>query len=264
MKKLITAGVTCLTFFIVVHQASAATVSLGAQKDNTLFENSTGSLSNGAGQYFFTGRTAQGAGNDIRRGLIAFDIAGSVPAGATINSVRLTLNMSRSISGPQNVGLHQVLSDWGEGTSNAPGQEGAGTAATPSDATWLHTFSDTSLWSLPGGDFADVASGTQSIAGNGFYTWDSTADIVADVQLWLDNPTFNSGWLLLGDEATVANAKRFDTREHPTASVRPVLEIDFTPIPEPTTLSMVTLGLLTFARRRRRAAQARCRYMPLC
>lgn len=80
-----------------------------------------------AGEYFFTGRIAPMAGAVRRRGLIAFDIAGSVPAGATINSVSLMLNMSRTTSGPQNVGLHQVLSDWGEGTSAAPGQEGSDT-----------------------------------------------------------------------------------------------------------------------------------------
>ena len=35
----------------------------------------------------------------------------------------------------------------------------------------------------------------------GQYTW-SSAQMVADVQGWLDNPASNFGWLMLGDEST--------------------------------------------------------------
>ena len=37
---------------------------------------------------------------DARRALLAFDLAGSIPAGATILSAELTLNQSRTIAGP--------------------------------------------------------------------------------------------------------------------------------------------------------------------
>src|SRR3989304_3919394 len=57
--------------------AEAATATIGASKDNPLYSES-GSLSNGAGSYIFTGRTRDGLN---RRTLIAFDIAGNVPAG---------------------------------------------------------------------------------------------------------------------------------------------------------------------------------------
>ena len=73
-------------------------------------------MSNGAGQYFFAGRTAQAA-NSIRRGLIEFDIAGNIPTGSIVVSATLQLTMSRTIAGSQPVALHRLTADWGEGTS---------------------------------------------------------------------------------------------------------------------------------------------------
>ena len=44
-------------------------------KDNTLYEDPDGSLSNGQGNYFFAGQTAQeGEGAALRRSVIAFDL----------------------------------------------------------------------------------------------------------------------------------------------------------------------------------------------
>src|SRR5262245_32203595 len=83
---------------------SPVTVTLTSSKDNTLIENGTGSppfFSNGAGDSFFAGRTGQ-ATNSIRRGVIAFDLS-SIPAGSTIISVTLKLNMSMTITGSQSI-----------------------------------------------------------------------------------------------------------------------------------------------------------------
>ena len=123
-------------------------VELQAVKDNTLYESGAGPLSNGVGGYFFAGRNLVGL---IRRGLLAFDIAGNIPAGSTIMDVFLTLHMSRTQASSKTVNLHRVLADWGEGTSNAAGQEGAGAASTAGDATWIHTSFNTVLWAVPGG-----------------------------------------------------------------------------------------------------------------
>src|SRR5438132_14183298 len=71
-------------------------VSIGPSKDNTLYQSAAGTTSNGAGQFLFAGKTNQPS-DAIRRGVIAFDVAGSVPAGATINGVTLHLHMSRPI-----------------------------------------------------------------------------------------------------------------------------------------------------------------------
>lgn len=201
-------------------------VVLDASKDNTLYEHAEGALSNGAGDYFFSGKTAQ-AENNTRRGLLAFDIASVVPAGATINSVSLDLFMSMTIVGPQATSLHRTLADWGEGSSDAPGGEGAGAPAQPGDATWLHTYYDTDMWSAVGGDYDAASSATIMVSGIGFYNWNSE-QMVNDVQMWLDNPKSDFGWTIITDETTIPTAKRFDSRTSSVINQRPVLTIDYT------------------------------------
>ena len=87
--------------------AVTLTATLSPSKDNTLFEELDGALSNGAGPYFFVGSTAQSS-NTLRRGLIKFDVTGTVPSFATILSATLHLNMSQTATGPQPVRLHDV------------------------------------------------------------------------------------------------------------------------------------------------------------
>jgi len=201
-------------------------------KDNTLYEYdpAEGDHSNGAGFHFFAGETAMG---ELRRGVLAFDIAGSIPPGSTITAVSLSLNMSRTLlETARTVELHKLLADWGEGTSHAPGEEGDGAPATTNDATWRHRFFDTIFWAMQGGDFSATVSASQVVGPVGQYTW-SSAQMVEDVQSWLDNPSSNFGWLVLGDESTNATSKRFDTRE---SASPPVLTIEYTrtaPAPRP-------------------------------
>ena len=115
--------------------ARGDTVTLTPSRDTTLYQDAGGTTSNGAGEFLFTGRTGAGGGNAIRRALFFFDIAGNLPGGATISSVQLTLNMSRTVAAGRVTTLHRVQADWGEGTSNASLQEGTGTAAAPGDAS---------------------------------------------------------------------------------------------------------------------------------
>lgn len=206
-----------------------------ASKDNTLYGYESGLVSNGAGQHFFAGLTGVIDPTTIRRGLIAFDVAGNVPAGATIDSVTLTLSMSRThhASGPQPVNLHRVLADWGEGTSDAANNEGNGTDATTGDATWVYSFFDTVFWSTPGGDFSPTTSAGLTVDQVGFYTWGPTPRMRDDVQSWLDQPATNFGWMLRGNEGVIASAKRFDSRENPISADRPVLVVQYTPLPSP-------------------------------
>lgn len=197
-------------------------VTLLPVRDNTLYEDAKGALSNGVGEYLFSGLTNQ---PNKRRAVLAFDVEAEVPAGAVILSAQLVLEMSQTISGATPMALQRVLADWGEGTSDAPDAEGGGDASTLGDATWIHTFWATTAWTNPGGDFAATASATQSVAGDGSYTWGSTAAMVADVQGWLDTPAQNFGWVLVGDEATAGSAKRFASRENDSTAARPRLEV---------------------------------------
>lgn len=247
MRILVT--LPCVAALTLAAGAQADTVSITTSKDNTLYFPLVGPTSNGAGEFVYVG----GSGAGPRRALLAFDIAAAVPASATINSVTLTLHLSRFslFSDGNDITLHRVLADWGEGTSDAGDPGGIGATPTLGDATWDHRFYDDVFWTTPGGDFDPTVSGSTFVdVVLGHYTWSSTSQMVADVQAWLDNPTSNFGWLLMGDEPTANSAKRFDSRENVVPANRPQLVIDYTPIPEPTGLMAATLLLIGWQRRR--------------
>ncbi|MFT5052859.1 MAG: hypothetical protein ACI8QZ_004297, partial [Chlamydiales bacterium] len=210
----------------LVSGAAADVITIEPVKDNTLFESVGGTLSAGAFGHVFAGRTF--TAESIRRGLLKFDLAAAVPAGATINSATLTLTVTNSITGPTDLSLHAVDQDWGEGNSFGNGMGGGqGGAATTGDATWLHTYSPGSLWTTIGGDFAPTPSATASIFFDfGVFT---SAGMVTDLQAWLDTPAGNFGWLIKADDESVVSAKRFGSRENGAPTDRPKLEIDYTP-----------------------------------
>ncbi len=199
-----------------------------SSKDNTLIEPQPSDeiASNGIGPNFFVGRTTPNAGNTLRRGVIAFDLT-SIPSVAVVQNVTLTLNMSMTNPGVTTVHLHRLLADWGEGGSFSTG--GAGADAESGDATWFHRFFDTDFWTSQGGDFVSTESANQQIGNNGFYTWGPTAQMIADVQEWVNNAAQNFGWILIGEEEVPMSAKRFDTHEHMNVNVRPVLTVTFLP-----------------------------------
>ncbi|MCH8150287.1 MAG: DNRLRE domain-containing protein [Planctomycetes bacterium] len=216
--------------FLAAPMVCADVVNLLPAKDNTLYQ-SGNSLSNGRGAHFFTGRTAQLDPFSRRRAVIAFDIAGSIPNDATINSVTLRLFMSRSPTVATMITiLFPLDADWGEGTSNDSGGEGSGAPAAAGDATWANTFFPSDFWASAGGDFTAIPSGVAGVGGIGTYTW-TGSQMVADVQDWLDNPTTNYGWILIGNESAPRTAKRFDSKDNTTASRRPQLIVDFSTSP---------------------------------
>ena len=231
ISKLLLALILVALLGSVPSLAIADIINISPTKDNTLYQfvPADGDLSNALGNHFFAGETGMG---ELRRGVLAFDIAGNIPAGSTILGVTLSLNMSRTgLDDARNVELHKMLANWGEGTSVAPGEEGTGAPATTNDATWRHRFFDTIFWATEGGDFSATVSATQSVGAVGVYTW-SSPPMVGDVQSWLNNPATNFGWLVLGDESEILTAKRFDTRE---SASPPVLTIQYTPgVPRPT------------------------------
>ena len=212
--------------------APSVTVDIGAKKDNTLYEPPLGQeLSNGAGQHLFVGTTANPAPDgDIRRALVAFDVAAAIPAGSAITQVVLTLNMSRTMSGTQSITVHRVTADWGEGTSDAVGEEGGGAVPASGDVTWINRFFPGSPWTNPGGDFSSTVGASNDVAGPGLYSWGSSDGLVTDVQGWLDDPASNFGWVLIGPESVAQTAKRFDSRENSTAANRPKLTVTYTPL----------------------------------
>jgi hypothetical protein len=203
--------------------AQASEVTIGALRDNTLYAES-GNESNGSGSHFFAGVNGL---TQVRRGLVRFDVAPTVPAGSTIVAVELTLHMSMTNGGPHSVRLHRVLADWGQGTSNAGSGEGAGTGATTNDATWTRRFYPSTSWATPGGDFDPTLSAATVVDQPGYYKWTGPV-LAADVQAMLDTPSSNFGWLLQNEnENDTATAKRFDSRENATAAFKPSLRVIF-------------------------------------
>ncbi|MDA0321665.1 MAG: DNRLRE domain-containing protein [Verrucomicrobia bacterium] len=232
MGKLL--GLGLIASGIIALQGNVAfgdSVTIGPSKD-TMILGDSGALSDGAGSYMFSGRTGQTpAGISIRRALVAFDVAANVPTGSTITSAVLRLHMSRTPagSGPHNVSLHRLTSNWGEAGSVSTGpEEGNGGPAQTGDATWTLAFFNTVSWTSSGGDFSAATSAVTSVNGIAAYTW-SSAQMAADAQNWLDQPATNFGWIMAGNESASRSAKRFDSRENATTGNRPQLTIGYIP-----------------------------------
>ncbi|QSA95753.1 DNRLRE domain-containing protein [Methylococcus sp. EFPC2] len=248
--------------------AYAATVTIGALHDATIFQNNVNN-SNGAGPGIFAGSNSN---LSARRGLISFDIAGNVPTGATITGVDLTLFLGQSAGSggnagggdqtPRTISLYSITSPWGEGTTGSTatgiGGTGQGYTANPGDATWNANFYNTSTWTTPGGDHVAAASASL-VVNNVFqapYTWQSTPQLVSDVQGWLDHPSANYGWELINaTEAGFQTFRAFYTKEWSDPTMRPQLAISYTPAPVPVPAAVWLFGtgiagLLGFARRK--------------
>jgi len=201
-------------------------IDLPAVKDNTLYEDIGGAISNGMGGFLFVGRVGDIGGGRLRRAVLQFDLSG-IPAEATITGVDLSLVMNVTIFGPTDVKAHRLLNSWGEGASNAANNEGQGAPAATGDATWVHRFYFDSAWATPGGDFLSTASATTSVNGNGTYHWTGPG-LLTDAELWRQHPDSNFGWIMLGREDTVTTAKRFGSRSALPASLAPELHITYT------------------------------------
>jgi hypothetical protein len=238
---------TLVASLLISMPALANTSTLQPTKDNTLYEpilqDAFADRSDGAGPTMFVGKVKDadadpgpGTRPAVRRGVLSFDIAGAIPAGATINSVQLTMYVDKvGLTTAFNVSVYRLLSGWGEGTSNTGNsQQGRGEPPTTNDATWHHTFYPGQFWSVPGGDYTLTASAVRSIGNTGFYTFGSTSGLVADVQSWLNNPAQNFGWIIIGNELTIQTTKRFATRESTGqtggVSWKPTLVVDYTPL----------------------------------
>lgn len=227
----------CTSLIVAGKTTHADTITLTPSKDNTLIEDPTGASSNGTGSYFFAGTTAQGV---TLRSVLAFNL-NSIPAGSTITAATLTLRVSMTQSASLPFALHRLTKDWGEGASSSIA--GTGADAETGDATWIHTFYNSQLWTTPGGDFEATPSATQNVAGAfASYTWGSTTGMVADVQQWIDTPAANFGWIVIGGESATRTAKRFDSRENGTSANRPQLTVTYT-LPAATATLSGTLTL---------------------
>lgn len=201
------------------------TTAIGADRDTTLYESTTGDLANGAGSALFVGMTGQ---PNARRALLRFDVAGSLPTGARILSARLLLTIETASSpATQTFDAHRVSQDWLEGATVATGSQGGGGAALAGDTTWLHTDYPNTLWSNAGGDFDPVPSFSFELPDSGQASTGSQVGIATDLQFWLDNPSMNFGWLLKGDETLASSARKLTSRQSVNSSDRPRIVLSY-------------------------------------
>src|SRR6476646_9168593 len=106
--------VSCLAVLLTAPSVEASTVSIVASKDNTMFENFPNNSAGGAAGIFSGDNNVPSK----RRGLIAFDIAASVPAGSTITGVELSMYLANAPNtNNQTIGLHRLSLDWGAGSA---------------------------------------------------------------------------------------------------------------------------------------------------
>lgn len=212
----------------------ADSVDLGASQDTMILDEDE-ATSNGSGVYTCVGNNGLGW---IERGLYLFDVS-SIPAGSTVTDVALSLWVAPNSGGSaSSVDLHLLLESWGEGSSDAPSGECAGTEAEDNDATWNYRFYDAgsgggSPWSNLGGTFFSPASASQSVTNSAAeFTW-SSSQMIADVQGWVNSGgATNFGWLLKKPlEDSSGNSLRFRSRQNSQISQRPKLSVTFTPPP---------------------------------
>lgn len=220
-----------------------AVISLIPTLDNSIYSESNNSNALGG---LFTGQTV---GGTTRRALLEFDIAGSIPAGATIDSVVLTLSQIKIGPAASAVfELHPVLAAWGEGTSSGTG---AGGIATPGDATWNSRLFGTAAWTVAGGDFSATVATTSFGTSNIAYSFTSTTGMIANVQSWLNSPSTNFGWIMKDASETVTSARELGSSESAPGQ-QPTLTVTYT-VPEPGTAGLLGIAAIFASTRRLRS-----------
>jgi hypothetical protein len=198
----------CLSLADSVTLHPVADAALSAQSPTVNF---------GTGPDMVIGTQGPNAGTPKNRGLIRFDLTGHIPPFSEIKSVTLTLTVAKAPTIERidsMFELHRVLRPWNE-----------------SQANWNIRAGITEFWSSPGaaapGDFSSTISATKLISGTGTYAWDSTTNLIADVQAWVDSPETNFGWIVLTEsEDAPRTARRFASRE--SGANAPTLVIEYT------------------------------------
>jgi hypothetical protein len=225
-----------VAIFLFTTNVRAETAMLPVQSDTTLSESNPGNNLGGNPQIL---AGTDGSGR-LRRGLLTFDLASTIPAEANIHSATLYLTATSANPAAGDFHLHRMLAEWGEGT----GGSSSGAPAILGDATWNSPLHGTSLWAAPGGlagtDYFATSSSTKNVSTAGEYAFTGLA---ADLQFMLDNPALNFGWMLIsGREGTAQTARQFVASEAGSAAVAR-LEIEYSMVPEPAGISLAIIGV---------------------
>jgi len=264
MKSLI------LTTLVVGAAAAAATgaiVSLNPTGDAYVRNNGNEGSSFDTSE-LLVGRVAPG---DWIRSVLAFDLS-SIPDGSTINAVTLTVGINTQDAGTTSAGTDSLGGtglqlrtvspdaefDAGDGSAdfgwNASSWGGDNSSGGVDDVPWSGggnikgADGSTSLLStIENGTIPirTVTPGTQ-------YTFASSPEFIAAITGDLGDDSAQFQMVIPALESSFNERKliRFASSSNGSQPV-PVLQIDYTPIPEPTGAALGALGLLAVLRRRR-------------
>ncbi|MGB9588618.1 MAG: DNRLRE domain-containing protein [Armatimonadota bacterium] len=180
-----------------------------------------------------------------QNGLIKFDLSGQIPQGAVITSAILSLNVCELVNFDTNdwadVGVYRVgqYRDWVE-----------------TQATW-NVFKGSSYWSQGGAEYvpSDHAANPDSVirfyktSPTGYYHW----TVTSSVQAWYGGSAANNGWLvrIAGNDGSGGEGVTFYSKEY-SSSWRPYLTINYTLIPEPSSILALSAGLFGLLALRRK------------
>jgi hypothetical protein len=208
-----------LILFTTTARAGTAIVAASADAELRSFDPDT---NHGAGTTVISGKLGIGAGGEVRRAVIAFDLVDTVPPGSVVSAATVTVNvvMQPQVPPDTTFQLRRVLKSWAQST-----------------VTW------NAPWDASGASGAADVSGTVSssvlVSGLGLRTFNSTPQLVADVQAWVNDPESNFGWLLISqDEVSLRTARHFGASENPGAAA--VLTIEYTASEPPPSAPLIS------------------------
>ncbi len=214
-----------LTFGALAHSTNQ-TLSLPPAADTSLFE-TTPTNNLGASLQLIAGST--GAPRKSRA-LLRFPVRESLPTNITVSTVDLKFTVvmvpGNGVAPNSTFTLHRLLKDWGEGDKSGT----FGSGATANEATWLTRFFPGTEWAEGGGkegvDYVAQPSASVTTSNVGTYFFENNTNITADVNLWLEKPELNFGWMIRTvDESIPQSARRIASREDSTNA--PALIINY-------------------------------------